>query len=247
MTVERSDTPVARRAGGVPWKLVVAAGVVVSVVALSRVYDLPQRLTDAMQWIASKGAVGGAVFVALYVAATVLALPGLILSLGAGATYGLASGFVLVSAGSTLGATAAFLIARYVAREWIAERIARNPKFRALDDGVAEEGWKIVLLTRLSPVFPFNLQNFGYGLTRVPMMHYVAASWVGMIPGTLMYVYLGHAAGSLAAAGAGTEGRSPAQWALLAFGLMATVLVTVLITKIARRKLAEVQERAAHE
>jgi uncharacterized membrane protein YdjX (TVP38/TMEM64 family) len=209
---------------------------------LSRVFNLPDRMTAAMDWIESQGAAGAIAFIALYVLATVLAFPASLLTLGAGAVYGLGLGSPLVSLASTLGATAAFLVARYAARGWVARHMENNPKFRALDDGVAEEGWKIVFLTRLSPAFPFNLQNFGYGLTRIPTWHYVAASWVGMMPGTLMYVYLGHAAGSVAEESARTGSRTPAQWAVLSLGLAATAAVALLVARIARRKLAELQE-----
>jgi len=190
---------------------------------------------------------GAAVFVALYVAATILAFPASLLTLGAGAVYGFWIGFALVSLSSTLGATAAFLIARYAARDWVAARISGNARFQALDQGVAAEGWTLVLLTRLSPLFPFNLQNYGYGLTRVPAIHYAIASWIGMIPGTMMYVYLGHAAGSIAAA-RGERGRSPGEWALLVLGLAATIGVTIVATRIARRALAKVSslETTAH-
>ncbi len=218
--------------------------VICAALIFSMLFDLRSEAIATMEWVASQGAAGAAIFVVIYVSATLAAFPASLLTLGAGAVYGLGVGFVLVSAGSTLGATLAFFIARYAARDWIARRIESSPKFKALDDGVSEEGWKIVLLTRLSPVFPFNLQNYGYGLTRIPAVHYVLASWIGMIPGTLMYVYLGHAAGSLAQAGAESGTRSPAQWALLVVGLLATVAVTVLVTRIARRKLAEVQEHS---
>jgi uncharacterized membrane protein YdjX (TVP38/TMEM64 family) len=227
----------------VRWKLALAGLILLGLLAASAGFDLPARSIEMLDWIESQGAGGAAMFVVFYVAATVFAFPASLLTLGAGAVYGLALGFALVSLGSTVGATLAFLLARYVARDWIARRIAQHPKFKALDEGVAEEGWKIVLLTRLSPAFPFNLQNYGYGLTGIPAMHYVFASWIGMIPGTLMYVYLGHAAGSLAAASSTSVERSPAQWSLLALGLLATLAVTVLVTRLARRKLAEVEQR----
>ncbi|HSW50743.1 MAG TPA: VTT domain-containing protein, partial [Bryobacteraceae bacterium] len=108
-----------------------------------------------------------------------------------------------------------------------------------VDNAVAAEGWKIVGLTRLSPVFPFNLLNYAFGLTRVSLRDYVVASWIGMIPGTVMYVYLGSLAGSLAELGLkeGGRARTQAEWALYAVGLVATVAVTVVITRIARRAL----------
>src|SRR5205823_5650362 len=192
----------------------------------------------ALDGVAGLGAVGLLLFVLLYVAAAVLFLPGSVLTLGAGAVFGLARGVGLVWIGATLGATAAFLVGRYLARDWVARRIDGNPRFRAIDEAVAREGWKIVLLTRLSPVFPFNLLNYAFGLTRVSLRDYVLASAAGMLPGTAMYVYLGSLAGDLASAGSGRAQRSPAEWALYGIGLVATIAVTVFVTRVARRALA---------
>jgi uncharacterized membrane protein YdjX (TVP38/TMEM64 family) len=202
----------------------------------ARYFDAPNLLRTGLEAIAGLGAWGPVLFVLLYVAATVLFLPGSILTLGAGVVFGLARGAVIVSISATLGATAAFLVGRYVARDWVAGKIEGNPKFKAIDEAVASEGWKIVGLTRLSPVFPFNLLNYAFGLTRVSLSHYVIASWIGMMPGTVMYVYLGSVAGSLA--GAGGTSRTPAEWALYAVGLAATIGVTVYVTGLARRALA---------
>ncbi len=220
-------------------KLALAISAVVALVAAGRFLDLPRLLTVALGWVAAQGAAGIAAYVALYVLATVLFLPGSVLTLGAGAVYGLLYGFPIVSVASILGATAAFLVGRHLARDMVARRVAGNPKFAAIDEAVGREGWKIVGLTRLSPVFPFNLLNYAFGLTRVSLAHYVAASWVGMIPGTIMYVYLGSLAGDLATLGARQGGRTPAQWALYAVGLVATVVVTFYVTRIARAALAK--------
>lgn len=148
-------------------------------------------------------------------------------------------GSVIVSVASTLGATVAFLVGRHLARGWISSKIEGNAKFKAIDEAIGREGWRIVGLTRLSPIFPFNLLNYAFGVTRVPLGQYVLASWVGMLPGTIMYVYLGSLAGSLATlgSGGGSQERTPAQWALYAVGLLATVAVTVYVTRIARRAL----------
>jgi len=235
------DTPIGTRAGGGWSRVVLWALGVVAVVALGRYLDAPALLRQALDGIAGLGAWGVVLFVLLYVAATVLFLPGWILTLGAGAVFGLGRGIVIVSLSATLGATAAFLVGRYLAREWVARKIEGNPRFRAIDQAVAREGWKIVGLTRLSPVFPFNLLNYAFGLTRVSIRDYVLASWIGMLPGTAMYVYLGSLAGTLAAASAGRGERAPAEWALYAVGLLATVAVTVYVTRVARRAL---QERA---
>ncbi|NOY45260.1 MAG: TVP38/TMEM64 family protein [Deltaproteobacteria bacterium] len=216
-----------------------AAVVAAAVVWLGWRYDLRGLLLDALGRIEDLGVVGAAAFAAIYVAACILFIPGSVLTLGAGVVYGVVWGSVLVSAASTLGATAAFLVGRYLARDWVARKIAGNPRFRAIDDAVAREGWKIVGLTRLSPVFPFNLLNYAYGLTKVSLRDYLLASWVGMMPGTVMYVYLGSLAGDLASVGTGQTTRTPAQWALYLTGLAATVLVTVYITRIARAALAK--------
>lgn len=207
------------------------------IVVLSRIVDLPGILRAAMEWIAGLGFLGAALFVALYVAACVFFLPGSIITLGGGAVYGVLWGTLLVSLASTLGATAAFLVGRYLARGWVAERVAGNEKFAAIDEAVAREGWKIVGLTRLSPVFPFNLLNYAFGLTRVSLKDYVLASWIGMLPGTLMYVYIGSLAGSLATLGAEEHTRGATEWALYGVGLLATVAVTVVVTRIARDAL----------
>lgn len=192
-------------------------------------------LRAALGTIVGLGAWGPALFIGLYVVATVLFIPGSVLTLGAGALFGALWGSVYVSIGATLGATAAFLVGRYLARGWVAKRIEGHSSFGALDYAVADEGWKIVGLTRLSPVLPFTLLNYAFGLTRVKLLEYVVASWIGMMPGTVMYVYLG----SLARVDAGRERRSPMEWALYAVGLLATVVVTVFVTRLARRSWAK--------
>jgi uncharacterized membrane protein YdjX (TVP38/TMEM64 family) len=191
----------------------------------------------AMDWIAASGWTGRLAFVGLYVLACVLFLPGSILTLGAGAAFGLGWGFGLVSLASTLGATASFLLGRTVARSFVQRKVAADPRFTAIDAAVAREGWKIVGLARLSPVFPFNLLNYGLGLTSVGLRDYVLASWIGMMPGTLLYVYLGSLAGGLASGAARQRGLL--EWALYGAGLLATVLVSALVTRIAQRALKQ--------
>jgi uncharacterized membrane protein YdjX (TVP38/TMEM64 family) len=117
--------------------------------------------------------------------------------------------------------------------------VQSKPSFLAVDQAVAKQGWKIVLLTRLSPVFPFNFQNYAYGLTRISFWHYTLASWVGMIAGTFLYVYLGTLGRSSLEAAAGTEGVQSLKLAIQVVGLLATVAVTILITRIARKALKE--------
>lgn len=194
---------------------------------------LKEWLESALQWVDSLGFWGPVAFVGLYAVAVVFFFPALILTLAAGAKFGLVLGSIYVSLASTLGASLAFLVGRYLARRRIEKRIAGNETFTAIDGAVAEEGWKVVGLTRLSPIFPFTLLNYAYGITKVKFNHFVLASWIGMMPGTILYVYIG----SLGQAAVGGEGKSPLQWALYGVGLLATILVTVYVTKIAQRAL----------
>jgi uncharacterized membrane protein YdjX (TVP38/TMEM64 family) len=178
-------------------------------------------------------------FALAYAVATVFMLPGSLLTLAGGAAFGLLPGFVTVLLGATLGAALAFLVSRHLARRSVEGWIESKPSFTAVDRAVAEEGWKIVFLTRLSPVFPFNFQNYAYGLTRISFWHFTWASLIGMIPGAFMYVYLGTLGKSGLEAAAGADGTEGMKLALQAVGLIATVLVTVLITRTARKALKE--------
>jgi uncharacterized membrane protein YdjX (TVP38/TMEM64 family) len=197
-------------------------------------------LRELLQWISGLGSTAPLVFIPLYIVACVLFIPGSVLTLSAGLLFGVVRGSMYVSVAATLGATLAFLIGRYVARQWVAARLAKYPKFKAVDEAVAREGWKIVALTRLSPVFPFNLLNYAFGLTNVGVRDYVVASWAGTLPGTILYVYLGSLAGDLTRVATGETAHTPAEWTLYAIGLLATVTVTVYVTRVSNRALKAV-------
>lgn len=199
--------------------------------------DVQELFQVALAWISDLGPWGPVFFIVFYILATVFFLPGLIPTMAAGVLFGVIRGTLLVSISSISGAILAFLIGRYLAREWVAAMIRGNQKFEAIDAAVAEEGWKIVGLTRLSPVFPFNLLNYAFGLTQVSLKDYFLASWIGMLPGTVMYVYIGSLAGNLASLGSGERSRTSAEWALYGVGLMATVVLTLYLTRIAQRAL----------
>jgi uncharacterized membrane protein YdjX (TVP38/TMEM64 family) len=203
-------------------------------------FNPQELLRNTLQWVDNLGTVAPLVFILIYVIATVAFLPGSVLTLGAGVLFGVIKGSVYVFIGATLGATLAFLVGRYLARGWISEKIAGNQKFQAIDQAVGREGLKIVLLTRLSPIFPFNLLNYGLGVTGVSLKDYVLGS-VGMIPGTIMYVYIGSLAGSIATIGSESQpdANPIAQWTIRIIGFIATVAVTFYITKIARKALDE--------
>lgn len=207
---------------------------VICLVVLVRSLPTQDLLASIESWISSLGVWGPVVLTLAYIVATVLFVPGTILTLVAGAIYGLGVGMVIVSIGSTIGAALCFLIARYAARESVAHWAERYPLFAAIDSAMGEGGWKIVALLRLSPAIPFNVQNYLYGLTPIRFWPYVLASWLAMLPGTFLYVYLGHITG--AALGQDRD-RTPAEWVFLAVGLAATVIVSVYIARLARRKI----------
>ncbi len=203
------------------------------------------RLFEALQvWVGQLGFWGPAIFAVAYALAATLLLPASALTLVAGAVFGLGTGMAAVWVGATLTVALSFLIARYLARARV-ERIAKeNPKFGAVDKALGEEGWKIVALMRLSPVFPFGLQNYLYGVSSIRFWPCVLASAVFMLPGTFLYVYFGYIGGQAAAAASG-GGADTAKLALQGAGLAATVLVTLYIARIASRavkKHAAVEE-----
>lgn len=203
--------------------------------------SLQQQLVNALAWIDGLGAIAPLAFILLYIVITVAFVPASVVTLGAGVVFGVVKGSVLVFIGAMLGATAAFLVGRYVARGWVASKIANNPRFKAIDDAIAQSGRKIIFLLRLSPVFPFNLLNYSLGLSQISIKDYVIGS-VGMLPGTIMYVYLGSLVGNLATLGADTSQPPEAvriQWIIRMVGLIATVAVTLYITRVARRALQE--------
>ncbi|HTI51277.1 MAG TPA: TVP38/TMEM64 family protein [Planctomycetaceae bacterium] len=185
---------------------------------------------------------GPALVGAAFIPVCLLFLPGSPVTLFGGFAFGgTFTGLVRVTAavsiGSTLGATLAFLIGRYFARGWIERRVAARPRFRAIDEAVGRAGFRIVLLARLSPVFPFNLLNYGFGITGVSLRDYVLGSWIGMLPGTIVYVYLGSTMRQLAEVFSGRARQSPAQQGLFYLGLLATLIVVVVIARVARKAL----------
>jgi len=218
-------------------KVILALVAIVLLIVLGRHFHLGELFATALDRIRDLGPIAPLVFIILYIVAAVLFIPGSILTIGAGVVFGLLRGAIYVSIGATLGAIAAFLVGRYFARDWVRGQLEGNPRFAAIDKAVGREGWKIVLLTRLSPVFPFNLLNYAFGLTAVTLRDYSVATWIGITPGTVLYVYIGAISGNLATAG--QTHRTPAQWALNIVGLVATITVAVYASRIASRALKE--------
>lgn len=231
---------------GTPWaKLAFALVAIVGLIALGRFAG--GRIDEFRAWIDGLGAVGPIAFVAAYALGVAAFLPGAALTIAGGAIFGVVKGTAIVFGAALLGSTLAFLIARYLARGFVEQRIAGNPQFAAIDRAIGQQGRKIVFLLRLSPVFPFSLGNYALGLTRVSLSDYVIAG-AGMLPGTLLFVYLGSVATDVATAAAG-GGVETSKTVLTAVGLVATAVVTVYVTRIARRALADAsgQDIAAKE
>jgi Uncharacterized conserved protein len=230
-TEKQSKTAVAR--------LVVLILIVIALFLAMRFLPVQQWLRSFSDWVAQMGVAGILIFIVVYAVATVLMAPGSILTIGAGFAFGLWKGFLAVSAGATLGASLAFLVARFIAREKIEAIAQRNEKFRNIDSAIGRQGAKLIFLLRLSPVIPFNLSNYFYGLTAVKFWPYVLASWIGMIPGTLLYVYIGTAGKAAVAATAGGEAAKHGwqYWTFLGVGFAATIIVTIWVTRIARDAL----------
>jgi len=225
--------------------IIVSLLVLIRELPVDRAIDLVKSKADGL------GFWGPLALGAAYVVAALAFFPGSALTLTAGAVFGLAWGTVTVSLASTTAAAMAFLIARYLARDKVARQAQRFPKFEAIDRAIGDGGWKIIAMLRLSPAVPFSLGNYLFGLTAIRFWPYVLASWLFMLPGTFMYVYLGHIGteGLRSAAGA-QRGKTPGEWALLAVGLMATIAVTVYVTRLARKALRQntrIQEETASE
>lgn len=217
-------------------KVIIGVILVTVIIIVAKYFNLQSGLMQALDWIDSLGSWGVAAFIILYILATVFFIPGSLLTLGAGVLFGVVGGSICVSLASTVGATCAFLVGRYWARGWVAQQITGNQTFEAIDEAVAQEGWKIVGLARLSPIFPFNLLNYAFGITQVSLRDYFWASWIGMMPGTVMYVYIGSLLGDLATLGTERD-RSAVEWMLYGAGLLATIAVVVYVTKIAKQIL----------
>ena len=231
-------TAPAKKAGSSRWRWILLGVAIVALFVATRVLPVGEWLRGFQSWVTHQGVWGGVVYGVVYTIAVLLFVPGSVLTIGAGLVFGLLWGTVIVSIASTTAALLAFLIARYVARDRVEALAKRNKKFHAIDQAIREKGWRVVALLRLSPLVPFSVSNYLYGLTPVALGPYVLASWIAMLPATVLYVWIG-AAGKAAADAGGGQGKSPLEWALLGAGLVATAVVTVMITRTARRQLAQ--------
>ncbi len=190
-----------------------------------------------MHTIQAAGWTGWLLFVGFYAVVSLSFVPGSILSFSAGALYGFWIGLALALLGNGLSASLSLLITRYLLREWAARYFARHPVMENLGDAVQEDGWKIVLLTHMSPIMPFSLINYAFGLTKIPLLEFLLATSLGAVPTTCLYVYLGALAGNLAVASPDLNQHRPLIWVLRCVGLVATIIVTIYIARRANQAL----------
>ena len=212
------------------WKPLLLGFFLIAFMVLARVFDLGGRVDELREWIVSMGTWGLFIYLLIYIAAVVLAVPGTVITILAGVLFGSFLGVLLVSVGSTAGASLAFILARFIAREPIAARFVQSEKFQRLDRMTQDHGAIIVAITRLIPLFPFNLVNYGFGLTRVPFWTYAFWSWLCMLPWTILFVV-----GADTFAQALSKGQVP--WPLILI-LIVTVAIIVLLVRLARKKLS---------
>ena len=223
-------------------KLLIISFLIATLIFLSQYVNIPVILHNAILWVENLGVFGPIAYIIIYNLATILFIPGSLLTLKGGCLFGLFWGSVYVLTAAIIGAILAFIVGRYLSRDWVARQINKYPKFGAINLAVAKEGWKIVLLTRLCPIFPFNLLNYAFGVTQVSLKDYILGSF-GIIPGTVMYVYMGSLATDLAMINQSYQPTNPEaqiwQWVMQIIGLIATIAITIYITKIAQKALNE--------
>lgn len=214
------------------WTWLLLAALAAALLYAAPLIPLRQWIADFQSWAAGLGPIGVLLFAVVYIACALLLGPCWLVTLAIGLTYGVVRGVALVSVVSTIGAALAFLIGRHLARRKVEEFLRKNPRFAAIDRAVEKSGWKIVSLLRLSAIVPYTVSNYVYGATAIRFWPYVAASWAGMLPLTVLYVSIG------AAGRAATVGASPWHRAALGAGILVTGLVTLYIARISRRELA---------
>jgi uncharacterized membrane protein YdjX (TVP38/TMEM64 family) len=223
-------------------RLAALLGMVLVVAALARLAPGSDQMGPVLAWVQGLGMLGLVLLALAYTPATFLLMPVWFLTVALGYFYGLVQGFLAASLGATTAAAVVFLSGRTIGRGWIEARFGHHPRFRALDRAVGRDGFKIVLLTRLSPLLPFTLLNYAFSLSRVSFRTFVLATAVGIVPVTLLWVELGTTLHSLSALLDGQvreQGSDLLHYTFLVLGLGATVALMVFVARLTRRALAE--------
>jgi uncharacterized membrane protein YdjX (TVP38/TMEM64 family) len=223
-------------------KAAVAGLVLVALVGASRFLPISQWLQQFTEWVKTHGTLGAVIFVAGFVIGTMLFVPASLFILAAGIAFGFSQGLPLAIISAMLGATIPFFVSRHFARKFVEKRLAQNARLKAFDSAVEKEGWKIVLLFRLTPILPFPVSNYFFGLTKINFWQYLFASTAGVMPATILYVYLGYAGAVVL--GEKRHGRSTYSCVLLGLGLVATIALLFYLTRLAKRSLQQIEDRA---
>ncbi|MEO6696485.1 MAG: TVP38/TMEM64 family protein [Gammaproteobacteria bacterium] len=221
------------------WSIAVSVLFVAAILGVLIYFDAHEQVLQLLEWLDAQGAWGPLLFILVMTLVVVLVLPGVLFTTGAGFVFGVVEGTVYVVLGTTLGATLAFLIARYLFGARAARFILAHAKLKLVSEGLTPQGWKIVLLTRLVPFFPFKLSNYFFGLTRFSLRGFVLGTCAGVIPFSLHNVYLGSIAADIATLGARSAERTPLQWALYGAGFLAAIAAVIYISRLARQALAK--------
>ena len=237
---------------GMTWKdwvkVAILLLVVVAVILLLIFLPWEEWLGYFLTWVDALGVWGPILLAEMYVICTICFVPGSILTIGAGFAFqSVWIGTVAVSAGSTIGCICAFLFGNTLVRGWIENKVTKYELFDALDTAIAKKGWLIVLLLRLSPVIPFNLLNYGLGLTKVGVIEYSLCSWVGMLPATVVYVYIGTTLSDLAQIISGDIDPDPLTTSLFVIGLICTILALIVVTYFAKVQITKVLNQAKEQ
>ena len=212
---------------------------VASVLGVLIYYDAHEEVLRLLEWVDAQGARAPLLCILIMTLVVVLVLPGVAFTTGAGFVFGVVEGTVYVVLGTTLGATLAFLIARHLFGARAAQSIQAHAKLKLVSEELTPQGWKIVLLTRLVPFFPFKISNYFFGLTRFSLRDFVSGTFVGIIPFSVHNVYLGSIAASTAILGARRAARTPVEWALYGAGFLVTIVAVVYLSRLARRALGK--------
>jgi uncharacterized membrane protein YdjX (TVP38/TMEM64 family) len=217
---------------------ILIAVVVLAVLAVAG-REIAALLPRFVAWVESLGAWGPAAFIAGYSIASVVLAPAFLLTIAAGAIFGVVKGIALVMVGATIGSTLAFLTGRYLARHFVEGLLDRDPRLAAVDRAVERQGLRLVLMLRMSPAVPYTLLNYALGLSRIRLLDFVVGS-IGMLPVVAAYVYSGKLAGDLASLASGAPPpRGPLYYSVLALGIVSTVAVSVFATRMVRQAIAE--------
>lgn len=229
------------------WGIAVSILFVAAVLAVLIYFGAHEHVLRLLRWFDAQGAWASLLFVLIMAAVVVLVLPGVLFTTGAGFVFGVLEGSLYVVTGTTLGATLAFLIARYTFGRRARAFVMARARLRLVSDAATPHGWKIVLLTRLIPFFPSKISNYFFGLTPFSLRGYVGGSVLGFIPYSVHNVYLGSIAADLSTMGARHGGRSSLEWALYGFGFVCTVIAVVYLNRLARRALERYEEQGEIE